>query len=123
MLKFKKKSVAKRLNDRDYQRLAIAKLMLEIIKEHEDTIIMSNEAHFHLNGSVNKQNFWYRAPQNPHEMHQRLLHSLKVMVWCVIGKFGITGLYFFEENGITGTTTVNSAVQQFLGTRTTKVKD
>ena len=97
--------------------------MLEIIKEHEDTIIMSNEAHFHLNGSVNKQNFWYRAPQNPHEVHQRLLHSLKVMVWCVIGKFGITGLYFFEENGITGTTTVNSAVQQFLGTRTMKVKD
>ena len=47
------------LNEEDYQQhLAFAKLMLEIIKEHEDTIIMmSDEAHFHLNGSVNKQNF------------------------------------------------------------------
>ena len=31
--------------------------MLEIIEEHEDAVIMSDEAHFHINGSVNKQNF------------------------------------------------------------------
>jgi len=76
--------------------------MLEIIKENEDAIIMmSDEAHFHLNASVNKQNFWHWAPQNPHEVHERTLHSLKVTVWCDIGKVGIIGLYFFEENGIT----------------------
>ena len=96
------------LNEEDYQQhLAFAKLMLEIIKEHEDAIIMmSDEAHFHLNGSANKQNFRYWAPQNPHEVHERPLHSPKVTVWCTIGKSGAIGPYFFEENGIT---TVNSA--------------
>jgi hypothetical protein len=42
--------------------------MLEIIEEYEDVIIMtSDEAHFHVNGSVHKQNFRKWAPENPHE--------------------------------------------------------
>jgi hypothetical protein len=49
--------------------------MLEIIKEQEDTIIMSGEAHFHLNGSVNKQNFQYWAPKNLREVHERPLQQ------------------------------------------------
>jgi hypothetical protein len=82
--------------------------MLEITKEHEDKFfMMSDEAYFHLNGSVNKQNFRYWAAQNPHEFHERLLYSPKVTVWCAIGKVGIIGPYFFEENGIP--TTVHSA--------------
>ena len=54
-------TIVQALNERDYQpRLAFAELMLEVIEEHEDAIIMmSDEAHFHLNGSVNKQNFRY----------------------------------------------------------------
>ena len=49
------------LNEGDYQqRSAFTELMLEIIEQNEDTIIlMSDEAHFHLNSSVNKQNFRY----------------------------------------------------------------
>jgi hypothetical protein len=59
-------------NEWDYhQRLAFAELMLEIIEEHEDAIIMMSDAHFHLNSSVNKQNFRYWDLQNPHEMHER----------------------------------------------------
>jgi len=70
--------------------------MLEIIEEHEDAIIMiSDEAHFHLNGSVNKHNFRYWAPQNPHKVHERPLHIPKVTVWCAIGKVGVIGPYFF----------------------------
>ena len=33
----------------------------------------SDEAHFHLSGCVNKQNFRYWAPENPRELHQRQL--------------------------------------------------
>ena len=101
--------IVQTLNEGDYQqRSAFAEMMLEIIKGNEDAIIMmSDEAHLHLNSSVNKQNFRYWAPQNPHEVHERLLHILKVTVWCTIGKVGIIGPYFFEENGIP--TTVNSA--------------
>jgi len=80
--------------------------MLEIIEENVDAIIMS-EAHFHLNGSVNKQNFRYWAPQDPHEVHERPLYSPKVTVWCAIGKVGLIVPYFLMKIWIT--TTVNSA--------------
>jgi len=101
--------IVQTLNKGDYQQCsAFAELMPEIIVEYEDAIIMmSDEAHFHLNGSVNKQNFQYWAPQNAHEVHERPLHSPKVTVWCAIDKVGVIGPYFFEENGIT--MTVNSA--------------
>ena len=47
------------LNEGDYQqRSAFPELMLEIIEENDAIIMMSDEANFHLNGSVNKQNFW-----------------------------------------------------------------
>ena len=92
-----KMMIVQTLNKGDYQqRSAFAELMLEIIEENEDAIIMmSDEAHFHLNGSVNKQNFRYWAPQNPQEVHERLLHSPKVTVWCAIGKVGVIGPHFF----------------------------
>ena len=50
--------IVQTLNEGDYQqRSAFAELMLEIIEKNEDTIIMmSDEAHFHLNSSVKKQN-------------------------------------------------------------------
>jgi len=40
--------------------------MFEVIEKNEDAIIMvSDEAHFYLNVSVNKQNFRYWAPKSP----------------------------------------------------------
>ena len=113
-----KMMIVQTLNEGDYQQhSAFAELMLEIIEENEDTIIMmSDEAHFHLNGSVNKQNFQYWAPQNPHEVHERPVHSPKVTVWCAFGKVGVIGPYFSEENGITTTklSPVHRYDQQFL---------
>lgn len=52
-------------------------------------LLFSDEAHFHLSGTVNKQNFWYWSQQNPQELHQRSLHSPKVTVWCAIFAFGV----------------------------------
>jgi hypothetical protein len=69
--------------------------------------MMSDEAHFHLDGSVNKQNCRYWAAENPRQLHQRPLHSPKVTVWCGVTKFGIVGPYFFEEDKTS--LTVNSA--------------
>jgi len=61
-----KMMIVQTLNEGNYQqRSAFAELMLEIIEENEDAIIMSDEAHFHLNGSVNKQNFRYWAHKIP----------------------------------------------------------
>jgi hypothetical protein len=54
---------------------------------------------------VNKQNRRFWAAENPRELHQRPLHTAKVSVWCGISQVGITGPYFFEEEGATVTVT------------------
>lgn len=64
-------------------------------------LLMSNEAHFHLNGTVNKKNLRYWAPEHPHLIYQHLPHSEKVTVWCALGSVGIIGPYFFQENWAT----------------------
>ena len=85
--------------------------MLNMFEENKDlTLIMSDEAHFHLNGTVNKQNFQYWASENPCELHQPPLHSPQVTVWCVLGKCGIFGPFFFEE---TATVTSNHYIRMF----------
>ncbi|KAL4130614.1 hypothetical protein QTP88_008035 [Uroleucon formosanum] len=40
----------------------------------------SDEAHFHISGTVKKQNFRYWAAENPLKIHQRPLHSPKITV-------------------------------------------
>jgi len=63
-----------------------------------NTFLMTDEAHFHLSGYVNKQNYRYWAPENPQELHQRPLHSERLTVWCGIASFRVLGPYFFEDN-------------------------
>ena len=90
------------------QREDFAVRMQVVFEEEENPIIlMSDEARFHLNGTVNKQNCRYWSPDNPHNIHQRPLHSDRVTVWCAVAPYDIIRLYFFEENGVTET--VNSA--------------
>ncbi|KAJ4443796.1 hypothetical protein ANN_05576 [Periplaneta americana] len=60
----------------------------------------TDEIHFHLFKSVNKQNFQYWAEENPKEINMRPLHSERVTVWCCVSQFGFIGRYLFEsENG------------------------
>lgn len=61
-------------------------------------IFFSDEAHFHLSGHVNKQNMRFWARNQPHEHIQAPLSREKVTVWCAIGKGGIVGPFFFEDN-------------------------
>lgn len=71
-------------------------------------ILFSNQAHFHLNGHVNKHNFKYWSEVKPQLKHQRPLHSPKVTVWVAMSSKGIICPYFFESTrGIS--VTVNSA--------------
>ena len=74
--------------------------MLERINENDHllhNLWMSDEAHFHLSGYVNKQNFRYWSDNNPRRLHERPLYSEKVTVWCAISSLGIIGPYFFED--------------------------
>lgn len=69
-------------------------------------IIMSDEAHFHLCGYVNKQNYRFWGTENPRILHEVPLHPLKVTVWCGIYGRNVIGPYFFED-GDGNTITVN----------------
>lgn len=75
---------------------------LEMFAENNDfhrKIIFSDEAHFWLNGFVNKQNMRYWSAANPHVVHETPLHPQKVTVWCGFHAGGVIGPFFFvDEN-------------------------
>jgi hypothetical protein len=49
-----------------------------------DKIFYSDEAWFQLSEYVNGQNNRIWSAENPQTFHERLLHSLKVGVWCAV---------------------------------------
>lgn len=105
-----KMQIVQKLNENDYPaRVVYAERMLENFSSETRlrNVYYSDEAHFHLGGYVNKQNFRYWSPNNPMEMHEVPLHSEKVTVWCAMSGREIIGPYFFE-NDRGQTQTVNS---------------
>ena len=63
-----------------------------------DCLLFSDEAHFHLSGHVNRQNFRFWATEQPHEHSEKPQSVEKTTVWCALGKNGILGPYFFEDD-------------------------
>jgi hypothetical protein len=60
-------------------------------------IVFSDEAHFWLNGYVNKQNCRIWSEDNPQAVNESPLHPLKLTVWCGLHAGGIIGPYFFRN--------------------------
>jgi len=55
-------------------RLQFCRQFVGILTDNPDLpnkLLMSDEAHFHLHGTVNKYNFRYWSAANPHELHHR----------------------------------------------------
>jgi hypothetical protein len=75
-------------------RLDFAMSIERQIQELVDSIWFSDEAHFYLNASVNKQNmrFWGSEKHNFYE--EEPLHVDKITV--VLSSTGIIGPYFFK---------------------------
>ena len=76
------------LHECDYvNRVNFFQTFLQLINQNQEPVnnsLMSDEAHFHLSGFVNKQNFHYWSATNSIELHERPLHSSKVTVCCAI---------------------------------------
>jgi len=77
---------------------------VEWIIEHQQVdadfsskIILSDEAHFHLEGFVNRQNCRVWGSENPHLFVEKQMHPQRVTVWCGFWAGGIIGPYFFEN--------------------------
>ena len=86
-------------------------------------LITSDEAHFHLSGYVNKQNFRYWSESNPRSLHEKPLHSERVTVWCAITNFGVWGPYFFEEEEKVVSVTSSRYVQMLQNFLKPKLQD
>lgn len=115
-----KLQIVQQLNPNDcVLRLQICEQLLAKINEDANFIQnlwMSDEAHFHLSGYVNKQNFRYWAQGNPAQLHQRPLHSTKVTVWCAVSCHGVIGPYFFEDERGTAVTVTSERYVNMLET-------
>jgi len=76
-----KLQIVQELKENDHQlRLEFCQQIKTNINEDNeflDKLWMSDEAHFHLTGYVNKQNYRYWADSNLKEVHERPLHSSK----------------------------------------------
>ncbi|GFU84679.1 uncharacterized protein TNCV_3782051 [Trichonephila clavipes] len=57
-----------------------------------------DEAHFWLNGYVNKQNCRIWSEANPQVYVKTPLHPEKLTVWCALWAGGIIGPYFFKND-------------------------
>ena len=87
------------LKDRDHvSRTHFSCQLLVLLDDNENLIHNLFMIDLQLSGFVNKQNFRYWSDENPHQVHEKPLHSAKVAVWYAISSFGIIGSYFFEDN-------------------------
>ena len=89
------------LSDRDREMcLQFCRQFVGILTDNLDLpnkLLMSDEAHFHLHGTVNKQNFRYWSAANPHKLHQRPTYDPEVTVCSAVWSRGVIGPYFFED--------------------------
>ncbi|GFT86619.1 uncharacterized protein TNCV_5123691 [Trichonephila clavipes] len=71
---------------------------IAVVPDFRKRILFSDEAHFWLNGYVNKQNCRIWSEANPQVYGETPLHPEKLTVWCALWAGGIIGPYFFKNN-------------------------
>ncbi|GFS62061.1 hypothetical protein TNCV_688731 [Trichonephila clavipes] len=62
---------------------------IAVVPDFHKRILFSNEAHFWLNGYVNKQNCRIWSEANPQVYVETPLHPEKLTVWCALWAGGI----------------------------------
>ncbi|GFX27530.1 putative DD41D transposase [Trichonephila clavipes] len=71
---------------------------IAVVPDFHKRILFSDEAHFRVNGYVNKQNCLIWSEANPQVYVERPLHPEKLTVWCALWAGGIIGPYFFKND-------------------------
>ncbi|GFX29554.1 putative DD41D transposase [Trichonephila clavipes] len=62
---------------------------IAVVPDFHKRILFSDEAHFWLNGYVNKQNCRFWSEANPQVYVETPLHPEKLTVWCALWTGGI----------------------------------
>ncbi|GFW61462.1 uncharacterized protein TNCV_347101 [Trichonephila clavipes] len=73
---------------------------IAVVPDFHKRILFSDEAHFWLNGYVNKQNCCIWSEANPQVYVETPLHPEKLTVWCALWAGGIIGPYFFKNDEV-----------------------
>ncbi|GFV76837.1 transposable element Tc3 transposase [Trichonephila clavipes] len=71
---------------------------IAVVPDFHKRILFIDEAHFWLNGYVNKQNCRIWSEANPQVYVETPLHPEKLTVWCALWAGGIIGPYFFKNH-------------------------
>ncbi|GFW79695.1 transposable element Tc3 transposase [Trichonephila clavipes] len=71
---------------------------IAVVPDFHNLILFSDEAHFWLNGYVNKQNCRIWSEANPQVYVETPLHPEKLTVWCALWAGVIIGPYFFKND-------------------------
>ncbi|GFV48571.1 putative DD41D transposase [Trichonephila clavipes] len=71
---------------------------IAVVPDFHKRILFSDEAHFWLNGYVNKQNCCIWSEANPQVYVETPLHPENLTVWCALWAGGIIGPYFFKND-------------------------
>ncbi|GFW28659.1 DUF4817 domain-containing protein [Trichonephila clavipes] len=71
---------------------------IAIVPDFHKRILFSDEAHFWLNGYINKQNCRIWSEANSQVYVETPLHPEKLTVWCALWAGGIIGPYFFKND-------------------------
>ena len=75
---------------------SLLNLFLKFREENKiDLLMMSNEAHFHMHGFVNKQIFRHWATENSQMTQKNHTYAQRVTVWCAIMHDCVIDPYFF----------------------------
>ncbi|GFT17886.1 uncharacterized protein TNCV_4910591 [Trichonephila clavipes] len=77
---------------------AFGPIISETRQDVKSVFFSSDEAHFWLNGYVNKQNCRIWREANPQVYVETPLHPEKLTVWCALWAGGIIGPYFFKND-------------------------
>ena len=84
------------IQKRVHYSVRILQMVVEIT-DFIDKMIMTDEAHFWMDGYINKQNWRFWGSENPMEVIERTSNPQKCTVWCGITSEAIIGPYFFED--------------------------
>ncbi|GFV30887.1 uncharacterized protein TNCV_4013211 [Trichonephila clavipes] len=97
---FKRPAGAIHQNDHQARRRFVewAQNEIVVVPDFHKRILFSDEAHFWLNGYVNKQNCRIWSEANPQVYVETTLHPEKLTVWCALWAGGIIGPYFFKND-------------------------
>ena len=92
MLEFKSNDLTQR---RIYGDWSLGKLAEDLLLYQK--IVFSDEAHFWLNGYVNKHNCGFWSEDQSKELQKLPVHAEKVTVWCGLWAVVIIGPCFFKD--------------------------